>query len=156
MFAAVLVVLILGLWSASADAQEAQPPYPHVVIKVGTIVRMHGGGCIPGADVRITIGASHASGEVLATFPSDSRGRFNYLLPVPFHGEPNATLIAECDEGTPTGITTTRAYILEITYIYPIEIPATGSGHTATLAVLGTGLVAFGAGLLVIGRRASR
>jgi LPXTG-motif cell wall-anchored protein len=45
---------------------------------------------------------------------------------------------------------------LEITYIYPIEMPATGSGHTAILAAFGTGLVALGAGLWVIGRRASR
>jgi hypothetical protein len=93
----VRVVVIVGaltplLVVGVADAA----PGPPIVLSPGDTIRVHGTGCGPGAEVRVVLAASHATGTVLDTFPADERGSFSRSIAVPFAGEPDASLVADC------------------------------------------------------------
>jgi hypothetical protein len=102
-----LVAAIL-LVAMGADAKV------FLTIEPDTAIRVTGQGCGPHAKVGVVLGASHASGHTLATFPADRRGRFSRVVAVPFAGERTAEIMALCDNAA--GNNSITAFDAVITY----------------------------------------
>jgi hypothetical protein len=128
------------LWSGVAFAQTGPP----IVIAPGPSLNVHGTGCAPGADVRVTLTASHATGRTLDTFPADASGSFSRSVVIPDAGEPQAAVIAECIDASNNNI---EPFFVNITYKTG-TLPATGSRLVSREVLMAAVLLGVGATLL--------
>jgi hypothetical protein len=137
LLAAPLAIAATFALSGPAEAASSQP----VAIAAGDAVTVIGEGCRGGATVEITLGANHASGLVLASFPADGSGRFSRSVGVPSVDQPTATLVAMC---TGTDGNTDIVYFADITY-RTTSLALTGLESARLLLLTAAGLIALGA-----------
>ena len=134
-----VAVVMLG---RPAGAVPAQP----ITIAAGDTVAVSGKGCLGGATVEITLGAAHASGLVLASFPADAAGQFIRSVVVPAVDQPTASLVAMC---TVPGGNTDIVYAADLRY-RGSSLALTGLKSLRTFALAAVALIGLGMVLLTI------
>ena len=141
--ATLLVVVAVMVLGAPAGAVPARS----ITITAGETVPVTGRGCASGATVEITLGAAHASGLVLASFPADRTGRFSRSVVIPSTDQPTASLVVTC---TVPGGNTDIVYVADLSY-RASSLALTGLKSSAPLVLAAFGLVALGLGMLMSG-----
>ena len=139
------VPFILAAVVMLGDQAGAVPTRP-ITIAAGEPVAVSGEGCVGGTTVEITLGAAHASGLVLASFPAGAAGKFIRSVVVPAVDQPTASLVATC---TVPGGNTDIVYAADLTY-RASGLALTGLKSLRTLVLAAFALIALGMVLMTI------
>lgn len=122
--------------STPAALRTLAPSPSTTLLKVaaGDSVMLSGSGCKPGAGVVVWATANHATDSMVGGGNADASGKFSVTAIAPNLGQPEATLVAQCDNPSATTITadqTTIEYVPAPAPTTPIRI-ALGSKYTVT------------------------